>query len=105
MDTERDLLEKACGRNDLVESVLYQDSFDNWNLVADLGKFLIQTFPDMIMGHAFLARASRHLGDVDRARSELEVCRRLDPHPTENAGFLQLVSDEERKLASASPEP
>ena len=101
MDTERELLEKVCGRKDLVESVLYRDSFDNWNLIAELGEFLIQAFPDMIMGHAFVARASRHLGDLTRARAELQACRHQDPTSGDNEGFLQLVSEEEAHLKQA----
>jgi hypothetical protein len=75
---EKYLLDKvvqAIEDRDFFNSV-FNDDFDDWDLVKKFGEFLITIMPDSeIMGHALLTRAFRHLGDKKRACSELTECK------------------------------
>jgi hypothetical protein len=75
---EKYLLDKvvqAIEDRDFFNSV-FNDDFDDWDLVKKLGEFLVGIMPDSeIMGHALLTRALRHLGDKKRAYSELTKCK------------------------------
>jgi hypothetical protein len=70
----------------------------DWNLARDYGEFLIGIGPEQVIGHALVARASRHLGNLDRAREELEQCRILPKLPAEKDLFVSFVAQEERLL-------
>jgi hypothetical protein len=71
--SDGELLAKVIQSNDFFQSVLYNDSFEDWNLAKELGEFLVRIEPDSeIMGHALLTRAHRHLGNRQRALDELK---------------------------------
>jgi hypothetical protein len=97
------MLAEVSSRKDLFQSVLYGDCFDNWELVRDLGEFLIRIEPAEIMGHVILTRAYRHLSVRERAVEELGRCRDLmkgrELHAWETQLFLPLLDVEERTLS------
>ena len=78
MLSEKDLLDqvaKAIHDKDFFNSV-FRDDFDDWDLVKKLGEFLISIMPGSeILGSALVTRALRHLGDKERAYSELMKCK------------------------------
>jgi hypothetical protein len=97
-DPERGLLDRVVGIKDFFQSVLYKDSLDDWKLAKDFGEFLIRIGPEQVIGHALVARASRHLGDMERAYKELEQCRTRPKHPAETELFLSFLAEEEKLL-------
>jgi hypothetical protein len=98
MDPERDLTQKVVQRKGFFESVLYEDALEDWNLAKEFGEFLIRQDPHLVMGHALVARACRHLGVLERARAELEQCRHRVPPPLERELFRLFLGDEEQKI-------
>lgn len=101
MDPEAELIEKVAeraARKSFFEPIIYEDRLDDWSLAKDFGEFLIRQDPNEVMGHALVARACRHLGDIGRARTELEECRVRTPHPVEKQMFLTFIAEEEKKL-------
>jgi hypothetical protein len=98
-DPEPRLLDRVIQTKDFFQSVLHEDRLADWNLARDLGEFLIRIAPDEAIGHALVARASRHLGDLDRAREALEHCRLLPMGPGEAEVLVPLVADEEGHLS------
>ncbi len=102
MDLDAELLTRIGNIKDFFESVLQNDALDDWHLARDLGEFLIRTEPEEVMGHALVARASRHLGDLDRALQELEQCRIRHKHPSETDLFVSFLAEEEKLLAGGS---
>jgi hypothetical protein len=94
----------AIERKDFFRSVLLSDTFDDWSLTRALGEFLVRIQPDSeVMGHALLARAYRHLGDLERAREELEQCRVRTLAqvlmPAEAELFLSFLAEEDKLLS------
>ena len=102
MDSDGEILARVLKSKNFFHSVLYEDRLDDWNVAKDLGEFLIRINPEEIMGHALVARASRHLGDLQRALEELEHCRVRTMHPSETDLFLSFLAHEE-KLLSGQP--
>ena len=106
MDTDASILTRVTKIENFLESVLYDDSLDDWNLAKDLGELLIRIDREEIMGHALLARACRHIGDRKRAREELDKCRELVAHqevrPPKLDVFLPILSEEEKHLTECS---
>ena len=99
-DPDAEILTRVSKIENFLESVLYKDSLDDWKLAKDLGELLIRIDGEGIMGHALLARACRHLGDLERSLSELEQCRVRVPHPPpQTEMFLSFLAEEERLLA------
>jgi hypothetical protein len=103
--SDGELLAKVIQSGDFFESVLHNDSFDDWNLAKELGEFLVRIEPaSEIMGHVLLTRAHRHLGNRQGALDELKECqlrtlnRKLEPWEADL--FLPLLSEEEKLLAS-----
>jgi hypothetical protein len=98
-DPEAGLLDRVIQTKDFFTSVLHEDRLADWNLAKDLGEFLIRIAPDEAIGHALVARAPRHLGDLDRAREALQRCRALPMGPGEAEVLLPLVAQEEKHLS------
>lgn len=101
--SDGELLAKVIQKKDFFERVL-DDSFDDWSLAKELGEFLVRIEPDSeIMGHLLLTRASRHLGDSQRALDELRACQvrasNRELKPWEKDLFLPLLSKEEELLS------
>ena len=99
-----ELLAKVLQKKEFFESVLHNDSFDDWNLAKELGEFLIRIEPDSeIMGHLLLTRAYRHLGNRGRALDELKECQlrtsNRELKPWEANLFLPVLLLEEKLLA------
>ena len=94
----------AIEKKDFFRSVLEKDTFDDWKLARDFGDFLTRIEPEEIMGHALLARACRHLGEMERSQAELERCRTGIPHPSEQEFFRAFLAEETR-LSSTGPGP
>ena len=107
-DTDGELLSRVAHTKDFFQSLLYTDTLPDWNVAKDFGEFLVRIFPDDIMGHAMLVRAHRHLGDLERARYELNQCREhIKTHELEQweaEDFLPLLAEEERLLGGATRE-
>ena len=97
-DSESKLLDKIIQTKDVFESVLQHDRLEDWNLAKDLDEFLIRIGPDEAIGHALVARASRHLGNLNRARAALKECRLLPMAPAEAEVLLPLLAEEESRL-------
>jgi hypothetical protein len=105
--SDGELLAKVVQSKDFFQSAIVSDIFEDWNLVKELGEFLVRVEPDSeIMGHALLARANRHLGNLQRAVEELQQCRarvaNRELKQWEKEMFLQLFEKEE-KLQSGEP--
>jgi hypothetical protein len=101
MSSDGELLARVLGTKDFFECVVYRDNLNDWSLARDFGDFLVRIEPDdEIMGHAFLARAYRHLGDSRRAVEELQQCRVLALNrqlkPWESELFLPFLAQEEK---------
>src|SRR6266478_6918642 len=103
MDTDASILARVTKIESFFESVLYEDSLDDWSLAKELGELLIRIDTEEIMGHALLARACRHIGDRKRAHEELDKCRELVARQEVTPGqldlFLPVLSEEERLLS------
>ncbi len=101
-DPDGEILTKVSKIDKFFESVLYEDSLEDWKLAKDLGELLIRLDGEEISGHALLARSCRHLGDLERAGTELERCRVLVEYPMIKDGkelFLSFLAEEERLLS------
>ncbi|MCU1287122.1 MAG: hypothetical protein JWO13_3472 [Acidobacteriales bacterium] len=105
MDPDKDLLQRvvaAIDKADFFRSILQNDNFDDWNLAKECGEFLVRIEPEDVMGHALLVRAHRHLGNLQKAREELQQCelmtrgRELTQGETEL--FVPLLTQEEKLL-------
>jgi hypothetical protein len=90
LDSDAELLVRVNNISDFFGAVFSRDDLDDWSLVKDFGEFLVRILPDAeIMGHALLARAYRHLGNLELALDELKQCRSrtanrtLEPWETE----------------------
>lgn len=109
MSADGELLARVSNTKDFFQSVLYRDTFTDWNLARELGEFLVRILPNDIMGHALLARAHRHLGNLKLAREELKQCwahtkaRQLEQWEAED--FLPLLKEEERLLSGEDVRP
>jgi hypothetical protein len=101
-DPERQLLTRLSKIEDFFRSVLYDDSLDDWYLALDFGEFLVRIEPREAMGYALLARAHRHVGNLECARVELEKCRALTRNPSEVELFLSFLAEEDRLLSRTS---
>jgi hypothetical protein len=101
MDSDGDLLKKVNEVDDFFGSVFFKDSLDDWNLASDFGEFLLRNGP-VVMGHALLARAQRHLGNNERARDELKRCKvrvaNGELAPGEVEMFARLLAEEDQLL-------
>jgi len=104
-DPDKELLTSVSQKKDFVPSIVFNDSSDDWNLARELGEFLVRTGPELAIGHALVARASRHLGDLDRAYEALKRCRQLPMEPAEAADLLPLLAEEENHLSRGPGEP
>jgi len=106
MDADSQLLARVLNEPIFLESVLLNDTLEDWSLARDLGEFLVRMLPDDIVGHALLVRACRHTGDVKRALEELIVCRgyvdRGELTPKQVDLFVPMLEREERWLRPAS---
>lgn len=111
LDTsDQELLEKVIERRNFFESVFHRDAPDDWSFVRDVGQLLVRIEAEEewdLMGHALLTRACRHLGDLDRAREELDVCRRRvesrELTPSETQLFVPFLTQEEEFLSPGPP--
>src|SRR5579864_4210281 len=107
MSADGELLARVSDTRDFFQSVLYRDTLPDWNLAKDFGEFLVRILPNDIMGHAFLARAHRHLGNLEVARRELNQCRQhsraRELEQWEAEVFLPLLDEEERLLFGGAP--
>jgi hypothetical protein len=102
-DPELQLLKKIAEIKGFCQAALQEDKLEDWNLARDLGEFLIRIGPDEAIGHALVARASRHLGDVDRAREALQHCRLAPMGPREAEVLIPLLAEEEQHLSATGP--
>ena len=104
-DPEARLLDRVVQTNAFFKCVLDDDRLADWNLAKDFGELLIRIGPDEALGHALVARASRHLGDLDRAREALEHCCLLPMTPAEAEVLRPLLAEEEKHLSHRSSGP
>ena len=98
-DADPELLKRvvdAIEEKNFFGSVLLHDRFDDWELVRELGSFLVRINDSEILGHALLLRAYRHMGKREPALSELKECRARTSRfqPGEEEMFVRLVSEE-----------
>ena len=98
-DSDAEILTRVSKIDKFLESVLYKDRLDDWGLAKNLGELLIRIDEEGVLGHALLARACRHLGDLQHALSELEQCRARSLTPGEKEIFLSFLAEEERLLS------
>jgi hypothetical protein len=106
LDSDRDLLARVNSIDDFFGSILVRDTLDDWNLARDFGEFLVRNdLGSEGMGHLLMARAYRHLGNVERAIAEMKECQsfviKQKLEPDELALFMQVL-EKERKLLSAA---
>ena len=62
---------------DFVERLLLQDIVDDWQVALELGQYWVLVYPDLLVGHVIVARASRHLGACSQAAGALRDCQEL----------------------------
>lgn len=74
-DPDKELFSRLSEIRDFAEAAVHNDTLEDWGLARNFGEFMIRIAPQDILGHALLARASRHLGDSTRALEEIERCR------------------------------
>lgn len=74
-DTERELLRRVNSVEDFFGSILLKDSLQDWGLAKEFGQFLTRLMPDSALGHLVVARACRHLGDLNAVAAALDRCR------------------------------
>jgi len=101
-DPDAEIVTRVSNIENFFESVLYRDSLEDWKVAQDFGKLLIRIDKEEITGHALLARACRHLGDLECAGTELEKCRVLVEYPMIKNGtdlFLSFLAEEDRLLS------
>ncbi len=101
-DPDAEIVTKVSKIEGFFESVLYDDNLEDWKLAKDFGELFVRLDDEEITGHALLARACRHLGDLERAGTELERCRVLVEYPMIKDGkelFLSFLAEEERLLS------
>lgn len=110
MDPDAELLIRVNNTRDFFRSVCCDDALDDWNLAKEFGEFLVRILPDTeVMGHAVLARAHRHTGNLELALIELNEClarmrnRALEPWEVEM--LLPMVREEEKFLSGATGVP
>lgn len=103
MDPDAELLGRVSVAKDFFGSVC-RDSLDDWGLAKEFGEFLVRIQPDSeVMGHALLVRAHRHLGNLELALAELDLCRartenrKLEPWEIEM--LVPLLAQEESLLS------
>ncbi len=107
VDSDAELLVRVNSSDDFFGSVFTRDSLDDWNLAKDFGEFLVRILPDAeIMGHAVLARAYRHLGELELAFDELKQCRARSANrklePWEIEMFAPFFAEEQKLLSGKS---
>ena len=109
MSADDELLARVSNTKNSFSSLLYGDELAEWTLAKEFAEFLVRILPDDIMGHVFLARAHRHLGDLKRARAELKHCRlhveRYQLKSWEKEDFLPILEKEENLLRGGGTEP
>jgi len=101
-DADAGIVTKVSKIERFFESVLCEDNLEDWKLAQDFGELFVRMDEEEITGHALLARACRHLGDLERAGTELEKCRVLVEYPMIKDGkelFLSFLAEEERLLS------
>ena len=72
-DRDGEILAKAYEVDDYFGS-FFRDALDDWTLAEDLGELFLR-IGEARMGHALLARAQRHLGNIAQAGEHLERCK------------------------------
>jgi hypothetical protein len=95
-------LQGALEDDGFVESLLLRDKAEDWQLVRDLGQYLVLTGPDLLIGHVIVAKASRHLGTHSETKAALHNCRALIRRGATSAMELNvlmpIIEAEERAL-------
>ena len=80
-------------------SDLLADNLEDWAAARKYGEFLTARCPTLLIGHLVLCMALRHVGDVQLARKELQICKAIiasaDFH---EQSFLPELAQEERFL-------
>ena len=103
MDSDGELLERVNEVDDFLGCVFFRDALVDWNLAKEFGEFLLRTGDTGPMAHALLARAHRHLGNLEQAREQLKQCKvRVatgELTPSEEETFTGLLAQEEKLLS------
>jgi len=103
MDSDGELLARVNEVEDFFGSVFYKDALIDWNLAKGFGEFLLRIGDTDAMAHALLARAHRHLGNLEQAREELKQCKvrvaNGELAPSEEEMFARLLAEEEKLLS------
>lgn len=71
----------------------------DWNLVREFAQYIVRIRPEEFGGHFMLARASRHLGDIERAREEFRISQDLLTNDAFKEDYSPQVQKEERLLS------
>ncbi len=103
MDPDSELLKRVCeaiDKKDFFPSIIFRDTFADWNLVKELGEFLVRIDPDGVLGHALLTRGHRHLGNRELGLAALKECQARKLLPVEAEVFLPLFEEESTRLAA-----
>jgi len=106
-DKERELLQRVCAIPDFFGCVIMDDRLPDWRLAEEYGNFLIRLSPEDPTAHMLIARACRHLGELDRALAELRRCRELiaggKVSVVEQEALSPILDAEERYLSTNRP--
>ena len=106
MSQEGELFTKVLAEKDFARLLVFEDFARDWELARDLGEYLDRIEPDLLIAHVILAKAYRHVGDLSRARAELDHRESLITRTTVAAlerDSLGPVIDQEERLLSGNP--
>jgi hypothetical protein len=100
MSADLEMLEQIENTKDFFKGVFLEDSLADWNLACAFAQYIIRLRPEECGGHLILARALRHLGDLERARAELQLSKDLLPNDPLASDYQPQIEKEDRLYRS-----
>jgi hypothetical protein len=103
--TDLEMLSRVLDTKEFLAGVLFEDDSQDWSLALALGEYMLRTLPEDPPGHLIVARASRHLGQMDRAVQEVIKCKTLLVSERSARDFTPIIEEEERHLSALGRYP
>src|SRR5262249_29606375 len=99
MKRDIQLLDDVLKSQDFFGRVL-RDSLDDWTLAKELGDYLVQKVPDLLIGYLVQARAYRHLGDWESATKAVKNARAVIASGCKEQLLIEDLEKDEMLLSS-----